>query len=93
MTQHIGLISIVVEDYDDAIDFYVKKLGFSLVEDTFHADQDKRWVVVAPPGARESGLLLARASNARQSSRIGRQTGGRVFLFLYPDDFWRDFRA
>ncbi len=93
MTQHIGLVSIVVEDYDDAIDFYVKKLGFSLVEDTFHADQDKRWVVVAPPGARESGLLLARASNARQSSRIGHQTGGRVFLFLYTDDFWRDFRA
>jgi catechol 2,3-dioxygenase-like lactoylglutathione lyase family enzyme len=93
MPQHLGLVSIVVHDYDEAIAFYVGKLGFSLTEDTYQAAQDKRWVVVSPPGATESRLLLARATNAQQISRIGDQTGGRVFLFLYTDDFWRDFNA
>ena len=93
MTQSLGLVSLLVRDYDEAIAFYVDKLGFKLVEDTYQPAQDKRWVVVSPPGARESGLLLARASNEHQASRIGDQTGGRVFLFLYTDDFWRDFKT
>ncbi len=93
MPQHLGLVSVVVRDYDEAISFYVGKLGFLLVEDTYQPAQDKRWVVVAPPGARESAILLARATNDHQASRIGDQTGGRVFLFLYTDDFWRDFNA
>ncbi len=93
MPQHLGLISIVVRDYDEAIAFYVATLGFTLVEDTYQPAQDKRWVVVRPPGATECGLLLARASNEQQVTRIGDQTGGRVFLFLYTDDFWRDFNS
>lgn len=92
MKQSIGQISVVVRDYDEAIAFYVKTLGFTLVEDTYIASQNKRWVIVAPPGSTESRLLLARASNDEQASRIGNQTGGRVFLFLFTDDFWRDFR-
>ena len=90
MKQSIGLVALVVPDYDAAIAFYVGVLGFTLVEDSWQPAQDKRWVVVAPPGASESRLLLARATNAEQSSRIGNQTGGRVFLFLYTDDFARD---
>lgn len=93
MKQSIGLVSLVVPDYDQAISFYVGVLGFTLIEDSFVPEQNKRWVVVAPPGAAESKLLLARASNAEQSSRVGNQTGGRVFLFLYTDDFARDYRA
>ena len=93
MRQHLGLVSLVVRDYDEAIAFYVGVLGFELVEDTFQPQQSKRWVVVAPPGARESRLLLARATNADQESRVGNQAGGRVFLFLYTDDFERDHRA
>ncbi len=91
MPQYLGLVSIVVRDYDEAIAFYVEKLAFTLVEDTYQAAQNKRWVVVAPPGAKESHLLLARATSDHQVTRIGDQTGGRVFLFLYTDDFWRDF--
>jgi catechol 2,3-dioxygenase-like lactoylglutathione lyase family enzyme len=91
--QSLGLISLLVREYDEALEFYVKILGFTLVEDTFIAAQDKRWVVVAPAGASESGLLLARAANAEQAARIGDQTGGRVFLFLRTDDFWRDYTA
>jgi catechol 2,3-dioxygenase-like lactoylglutathione lyase family enzyme len=82
-----------VREYDEALAFYVGVLGFSLVEDALVPAQNKRWVVVAPPGATESRLLLARAANAEQESRIGNQTGGRVFLFLHTDDFWRDFNA
>jgi catechol 2,3-dioxygenase-like lactoylglutathione lyase family enzyme len=93
MTQSIVLVALVVRDYDEAIDFYVNMLGFSLVEDTYIPEQDKRWVVVSPPGAVESRLLLARAVGDEQSSRIGNQTGGRVFLFLNTDDFWRDYQA
>ena len=93
MKQSIGLTAVVVREYDEAIAFYVDMLGFTLIEDTYIAAQDKRWVVVAPPGAAEGQLLLARAVDGHQSSRIGDQTGGRVFLFLYTDDFWRDFRT
>jgi catechol 2,3-dioxygenase-like lactoylglutathione lyase family enzyme len=91
--QSLGLVSLVVRDYDEALDFFVGKLGFVLVEDTNVPEQSKRWVVVAPPGVRESRLLLARASTTGQQARIGDQTGGRVFLFLYTNDFWRDYEA
>jgi catechol 2,3-dioxygenase-like lactoylglutathione lyase family enzyme len=93
MKQSIGHVALVVRDYDAAIAFYVGTLGFSLVEDSFVPEQNKRWVVVAPPGATESNLLLARAVGEEQSSRIGNQTGGRVFLFLFTDDFWRDYNS
>ena len=93
MPQHLGLVSIVVRDYGEAIAFYVGTLGFLLVEDTHLLEPGKRWVVVSPPGATESRLLLARATNDPQKAHVGNQTGGRVFLFLYTDDFWRDFHA
>jgi catechol 2,3-dioxygenase-like lactoylglutathione lyase family enzyme len=89
--QTLGLVSLVVRDYDEALEFFVGRLGFGLVEDTEIPEQSKRWVVVSPPGASESRLLLARASSAEQESRVGAQTGGRVFLFLHTDDFWRDY--
>ncbi len=90
MKQRIAHIALVVKDYDEAIQFYTKKLDFILLEDTKLSD-DKRWVVVAPPGAKECCLLLAKAANEKQSTSIGNQTGGRVFLFLFTDDFWRDY--
>jgi catechol 2,3-dioxygenase-like lactoylglutathione lyase family enzyme len=93
MNQSVGQITIVVRDYDEAIGFYVGTLGLQLIEDTYIPEQDKRWVVVAPQGSNSIRLLLARAVGEEQSSRIGNQTGGRVFLFLYTDDFWRDFRS
>jgi catechol 2,3-dioxygenase-like lactoylglutathione lyase family enzyme len=93
MPQHLGLVSIVVRDYDEAIAFYVGTLGFLLVEDTYLPEPGKRWVVVSPPGATESRLLLARATNDPQKAHVGNQTGGRVFLFLHTNDFWRDFHA
>ena len=93
MPQHLGLVSIVVRDYDEAIAFYVGTLGFLLVEDTHLPELGKRWVVVSPPGATESRLLLARATNDPQKAHVGNQTGGRVFLFLHTNDFWRDFHA
>ncbi len=93
MKQTLGLVAIVVRDYDEAIDFYVETLGFELVEDTPAPEQDKRWVVVAPRGATETRLLLARAASDEQASRIGNQTGGRVFLFLHTKDFWSDYRV
>jgi catechol 2,3-dioxygenase-like lactoylglutathione lyase family enzyme len=92
MKQWIGLVSVVVRDYDEALAFYVGTLGFTVVEDTFVAEQNKRWVVVSPPGATQTRLLLARASDAEQASRVGNQTGGRVALFLYTDDFARDYQ-
>lgn len=91
MIQSIVYITLVVEDYDEAIDFYTKKLQFTLLEDTYEAQQDKRWVVVSPPGSNGTTILLAKASKAEQIPFIGNQTGGRVFLFLGTDDFWRDF--
>ena len=93
MSQSLGQVAVVVRDYDEALSFYVGTLGFSLVEDSYVPEQDKRWVLVAPPGATESRLLLARATNEEQAARIGNQTGGRVFLFLFTDDYWRDFHA
>jgi catechol 2,3-dioxygenase-like lactoylglutathione lyase family enzyme len=90
MRQSIALVSVVVREYDEALAFFVGKLGFVLIEDTYVPEQDKRWVVVAPPGGGETRLLLARASNDEQRARIGAQTGGRVFLFLYTDDLERD---
>ena len=91
MKQSIVHIAIVVQDYDDAIAFYTEKLNFQLIEDTYQPEQDKRWVVVSPPGSSGTTLLLARASKPEQVSFIGNQTGGRVFLFLNTDDFWRDY--
>ncbi len=91
--QSLGLVSVVVRDYDEALAFYVDTLGFQLIEDSFVPAQNKRWVVVSPPGASESGLLLARASSEDQAAHVGNQTGGRVFLFLYTNNFWRDFEA
>lgn len=93
MKQAIGLVSLVVREYNEAIAFYVSILGFTLIEDSLVPEQNKRWVVVAPPGAMESRLLLARASSAEQAARIGNQTGGRVSLFLYTDDFARDYQS
>jgi catechol 2,3-dioxygenase-like lactoylglutathione lyase family enzyme len=93
MKQCIGHVAILVRDYDEAIDFYVNRLSFMLIQDTPIEGQAKRWVLVAPPGSSGSRLLLARAVGEEQSSRIGNQTGGRVFLFLQTDDFWRDFRS
>lgn len=93
MKQSIVHIALVVRDYDEALDFYLNKLHFTLVEDTYQPEQDKRWVVVAPPGSRGTTLLLARASKPEQIPFIGNQAGGRVFLFLNTDDFWRDYTA
>ena len=90
MKQRIAHIALVVDDYDDAIKFYTKKLNFTLIEDTV-LNESKRWVLVAPKGSADCCLLLAKAADDEQRSRIGNQTGGRVFLFLYTDDFWRDF--
>ena len=91
MKQAIMHIALVVRDYDEAIQFYCEKLHFTLVEDTYQPEQDKRWVVVAPPGSSGATLLLARAATPEQAAFIGRQSGGRVFLFLSTDDFWRDY--
>lgn len=91
--QSIGLAALVVREYDEALAFYVGTLGFRVVEDIDIPAQAKRWVTVAPPGSTESRLLIARAVGDEQTSRIGNQTGGRVFLFLYTDDFWRDFHS
>ena len=94
MNQRLALVAIVVRDYDEAIDFYVNRLGFTLVEDTYQPEQDKRWVVVQPKGdGGGSALLLARASTPEQEAFIGQQSGGRVFLFVQTDDFWRDYHA
>ena len=99
MNQRLAHLALVVDDYDDAIRFYTEKLNFVLLEDTV-LSQTKRWVRVAPPGTRpvplEAGscaLLLAKADGDEQRSRVGNQTGGRVFLFLHTDDFWRDYHA
>ena len=90
MHQRIAHIALVVDNYDDAIEFYTKKLDFQLLEDT-RLCENKRWVMVAPQGARECSLLLAKASNERQAAAVGNQTGGRVGFFLFTDNFWRDY--
>ncbi len=92
MKQAIVHIALVVRDYDEAIEFYTQKLHFTLVEDTYQPEQDKRWVVVSPPGSQGTTLLLAKASKPIQNNFIGNQAGGRVFLFLGTDDFWRDYQ-
>ena len=84
-------VALVVRDYDEAIEFFCGKLDFTLVEDTYQPEQDKRWVVVAPPGCYEASLLLARAATPEQEKFIGNQAGGRVFLFLQTDNFERDY--
>ena len=93
MRQSLLHVALVVRDYDEAIAFYCGKLQFTLVEDTYQPEQDKRWVVVAPPGSHGTTLLLARASTPDQAAFVGNQSGGRVFLFLETDDFWRDYHA
>jgi len=93
MKQSIAHISLLVRDYDEAIDFYTNILNFELIEDTCQAEQDKRWVVISPPSSRGATLLLAKASDPEQEARIGDQTGGRVFLFLSTDNFWGDYKA
>jgi len=92
MKHSIAHVALVVRDYDEAIAFYTEKLGFTLVEDAYQPEQDKRWVVVSPAGSQGTSLLLARASTPEQARFIGNQAGGRVFLFLGTDDFWRDYR-
>lgn len=92
MIQQVANVALVVREYDEAIDWYTSKLGFTLVEDT-ELSKTKRWVLVQPPGSQGTRLLLARAVGADQESRIGNQTGGRVFLFLFTDDFDRDYQA
>ncbi len=92
MMQSIVHVALVVKDYDEALDFYLNKLNFILIEDTYQPVQDKRWIVIAPPGSRGTTLLIAKASKPEQEKFIGNQTGGRVFLFLNTDDFWRDYR-
>jgi catechol 2,3-dioxygenase-like lactoylglutathione lyase family enzyme len=89
--QTLGYVALVVRDYDEAVKFFTESLGFHLIEDTVQGP-GKRWVLVAPPNSRGTSLLLAQASTQEQASRIGNQTGGRVFLFLHTDDFWRDYR-
>jgi catechol 2,3-dioxygenase-like lactoylglutathione lyase family enzyme len=93
MSQWIGQVAILVRDYDEALAFYVDVLGFKVIEDRPIPAQSKRWVVVAPPAEHSCRLLLAHAVGEEQAARIGNQTGGRVFLFLNTDDFWRDYRA
>jgi catechol 2,3-dioxygenase-like lactoylglutathione lyase family enzyme len=90
MKQHLAHIALVIDDYDKAIEYYTKTLDFNLLEDT-KLSETKRWVLVAPPGSDGCSILLAQAASPEQISRIGNQTGGRVFLFLYTDDFWRDY--
>ena len=91
MRRSIIHVAVVVRDYDEAIHFYTNKLHFTLIEDTYQPEQDKRWVVVSPPDSNGASLVLAKASKPEQEAFIGNQTGARVFLFLNTDDFWRDY--
>lgn len=95
MGQRVGFVALLVRDYDEAIEYYTQTLGFDLVSDTPLSEDEagKRWVLMLPPGANETHILLMRAITPEQETRIGNQTGGRVFLFLHTDDFWRDFEA
>jgi len=92
MKQSIIHVALVVRDYDEAIKFFCQKLNFTLTEDTYQPEQNKRWVIVNPPGSNGTSLLLARAATPEQAPFIGNQSGGRVFLFLSTDDFWRDYQ-
>jgi len=96
MPQHIGYITLVVRDYDEAISYFTHTLAFDLIEDSPSIDREgrqKRWVLIAPPGSTGTRILLAKASTAEEAAHIGNQTGGRVFLFLHTNDFWRDYNA
>jgi catechol 2,3-dioxygenase-like lactoylglutathione lyase family enzyme len=93
MKRGIAHVALVVRDYDEAIAFYTQKLGFTLLEDSYQPEQDKRWVVIAPGNSEGTTILLARASKPEQEAFVGDQAGGRVFLFLATDDFWRDYKA
>jgi len=96
MPQNLGYVTLVVRDYDEAITFFTESLGFELIEDTPSTDRqgrDKRWVLIAPAQSSGTRILLAKASSPEEATRVGNQTGGRVFLFLHTDDFWRDYRA
>lgn len=96
MAQHIGYVTLVVRDYDEAISHFTRTIGFDLIEDSPSIDREggkKRWVLVAPAGSTETRILLAKASSPEEIARIGNQTGGRVLLFLHTDDFWRDYNA
>jgi catechol 2,3-dioxygenase-like lactoylglutathione lyase family enzyme len=96
MSQNLGYVTVVVRDYDEAISFFTGSLGFELIEDSPSTDRqgrEKRWVLIAPAGSSGTRILLAKASNSEEASRVGNQTGGRVFLFLRTDDFWRDYNA
>jgi catechol 2,3-dioxygenase-like lactoylglutathione lyase family enzyme len=96
MAQTLGYVTLVVRDYDEAISFFRSKIGFELIEDSPSVDREgreKRWVLIAPAGSRGTRILVAKASSPEEESRIGNQTGGRVFLFLHTDDFWGDYRA
>jgi catechol 2,3-dioxygenase-like lactoylglutathione lyase family enzyme len=95
MVETLGYVALVVRDYDEALAFFTQSLGFEVIEDSISKDRlgnDKRWVLVRPPGSRGTSLLLAQASTPEEASRVGNQTGGWVFLFLHTDDFWRDYR-
>jgi catechol 2,3-dioxygenase-like lactoylglutathione lyase family enzyme len=95
VVETLGYVALVVRDYDEALAFFTQSLGFEVIEDSISKDRlgnDKRWVLVRPPGSRGTSLLLAQASTPEEASRVGNQTGGRVFLFLHTDDFWRDYR-
>ena len=92
MNQSIAHVALVVRDYDEAIEFFTKKLDFVLLEDTFQPEQNKRWVLISPPGSNQTSILLTKASTPEQENYIGSQTGGRVFLFLRTDDFQRDYQ-
>ena len=93
MSQSLLHVALVVRDYDEAIEYFVTKLRFSVVEDTAVPEQSKRWVLVAPPGSRGTNVLLAKATTAEQGAAVGNQTGGRVSFFLCTNDFWRDYEA
>src|SRR3954447_1333421 len=96
MTQTLGYVALVVRDYDEALEYFTKSLGFVVIEDSKSKDRygnEKRWILVSPPGSNCTSLLLARPSTPEEANCIGNQTGGRVFLFLHTDDFWRDYRA
>jgi catechol 2,3-dioxygenase-like lactoylglutathione lyase family enzyme len=93
LKQSLAHIALIVREYDEAIAFFTEKLNFTLVADEYQPEQDKRWVLVAPPGAQGASVLLSRAVTAEQAKAIGNQSGGRVFLFLQTDDFWRDYHA
>lgn len=92
MQQALSLVSLIVDDYDDAIAFYTQRLNFELLDDSYQPEQDKRWVVVAPPGGKGCAILLAKADGEHQQATVGQQGAGRVWLFLRTDDFWRDYQ-